>query len=360
MDNTKCVICGKEIPIARLKKHKTTCSRGCAQKLRYQNPEELNKFKAIMKNVMANQEVRNKISTTLKQSEHLERQQRVQKELCENKEAQEKKSATLKQTWQTKDRQEHGEKVKQGQKEHNAIEKISEASIEHWKSDEYRNKVIAGLSKAWTSEKCNRHSIILTNTYKSSDIRQNVSTAVTEALAKPEIKAKHKAGIRRALETEQMHIKLSESARLAYEQKKEQILQKRNETKRRNNSFHTSKPEAAAKLLLEKAFPDVQYQYRSKEYPFNCDFYVPSLDLYIELNYHWTHGPKPYDENDIECQERLQHLMEKAKTSRFYQNAIDVWTGLDVRKRQCVVKNNLNYLAFYSIEDFEQWLNSLL
>ena len=28
-------------------------------------------------------------------------------------------------------------------------------------------------------------------------------------------------------------------------------------------------------------------------YPFACDFYISSLDLFIECNYHWTHGGKP-------------------------------------------------------------------
>ena len=30
-------------------------------------------------------------------------------------------------------------------------------------------------------------------------------------------------------------------------------------------------------------------------YPFACDFYISSLDLFIECNYHWTHGGKPYE-----------------------------------------------------------------
>lgn len=360
MDNIKCVICGKDIPERRLRKGKTTCSRGCAQKLRYQNPEELNKFKAIMKNVMANQEVRNKISTTLKQPEHLERQRKVQRDLSNNKEAQEKKRKSLKKTWETKDREEHSIAIKRGQKEHNAIEKISASSLEHWQNEEYRNKVIAGLSKAWTPEKRDAHSTALTKVYENSEIRNNVSIAVIEAFKQSEVKANHKAGIAKALENEQMHINLSIGISNAYKQRKEQILQKRNETKRRNNSFHISKPELLVKQFLEQVFSDVQYQHISKEYPFSCDFYVPSLDLYIECHFNWTHGGRPFDENDESCIEQLDTWKEKAKTSQFYQNAIYQWTDLDVRKRQCVIDNNLNWLAFYSIGDFEEWLNKLV
>ena len=111
---------------------------------------------------------------------------------------------------------------------------------------------------------------------------------------------------------------------------------------------------------MQQVFPDIQYQYYSKEYPFTCDFYIPPLDLYIEYNGTWTHGGRPFDETDKDCIEQLNKWKEKTRTSQFYQTAVYVWSDLDVRKRQCVIKNNLNYLAFYSIEDFEQWLNNLL
>lgn len=35
---------------------------------------------------------------------------------------------------------------------------------------------------------------------------------------------------------------------------------------------------------------DVVRQYRDPRYPFFCDFYVRSLDLFVECNFHWTHG----------------------------------------------------------------------
>ena len=303
MDNTKCIICGKEIPEKRLRKGKTTCSRGCAQKLRYQNPEELNKFKAIMKNVMANQEVRNKISTTLKQPEHLERQRKVQRDLSNNKEAQEKKRKSLKKTWETKNREEHSIAIKRGQKEHNAIEKISASSLEHWQNEEYRNKVIAGDKAWWTDERRKKHS--------------------------------------RTLATSEVQSKIIES-------------------KKQNGTLDLSATEQYAQQCLKQVFPNIKCQYISKAYPFNCDFYIPSLDLYIELNFHWTHGDKPFDENDEWCKAKLLVWQEKAKTSDFYRKAIGVWTGRDPYKKQFAIDNNLNWLAFYSIGDFEEWLNKLV
>lgn len=360
MDNTKCIICGKEIPERRLRKGKTTCGRSCAQKLRYQNPEELNKFKAIMKNVMANQEVRNKISTTLKQPEHLERQRKVQRDLSNNKEAQEKKRKSLKKTWETKDREEHSAAIKRGQKEHNAIEKISASSLEHWQDEEYRNKVIAGDKAWWTDERKQNHSVTLTEVYANPEVRLAVSIAVTEAFKRPEVKANHKAGIHRALENEQTHINMSRGISKAYATKGKEILQKRHDTCKKNGTFNSSKPEQCIKSSLESIFVDLAYQYRSDVYPFNCDFYIPSLDLYIEYHGSWTHGGRPFNKEDESCIEQLEHWQEKAKTSKFYQNAITTWTIRDAKKRRCAIDNKLNWICFYSIGDFEEWLSKLV
>ena len=48
---------------------------------------------------------------------------------------------------------------------------------------------------------------------------------------------------------------------------------------------------------------------------------------------------------------------EKAKTSKFYQNAIYTWTCLDVKKRETAKNNNLNFFEFYTILELINWLN---
>ena len=56
------------------------------------------------------------------------------------------------------------------------------------------------------------------------------------------------------------------------------------ETKRENHTFNTSQPEECYQLLLKKFDKeDIIRQYKSKLYPFNCDFYIKSLDLYINV-----------------------------------------------------------------------------
>lgn len=120
-------------------------------------------------------------------------------------------------------------------------------------------------------------------------------------------------------------------------------------TRKANNSFNTSNPEDVLyKTLQEENKTKTIYRnYKCERYPFYCDFYIVEDDLFIELNAHWTHGGKPYDPNDIECQEQLKIWEEKAKTSQFYKNAIETWTVRDVKKLQCADKNHLNYKVIY-------------
>lgn len=137
----------------------------------------------------------------------------------------------------------------------------------------------------------------------------------------------------------------------------QEIYHKQLITKRNNNSFNVSKPENDSYNILSKKYNDVKRQYRSKLYPFNCDFYIPSLDLYIECNYFWTHGNKPFEstKDDID---KLNKWKIKAKINKFYQHAINVWTIADVKKRNIAKQNNLNYIEFWNIQELKKWLNT--
>ena len=63
----------------------------------------------------------------------------------------------------------------------------------------------------------------------------------------------------------------------------------------------------------------------------------------------------PY--NEIEDREKLELWKSKAKTSKYYQNAIDTWTIRDVNKRKVANQNNLRLLEFFSYNDFLEWFN---
>ena len=100
-------------------------------------------------------------------------------------------------------------------------------------------------------------------------------------------------------------------------------------------------------LVSQYGLENVKRQYSDERYSFDCDFYISSEDLFIELNKHWTHGGHPFDKNDFEDIQKLSKWQEKAQTSKFYRNAIYVWTDLDVRKKEIAKKNNLNYKVIY-------------
>ena len=133
---------------------------------------------------------------------------------------------------------------------------------------------------------------------------------------------------------------------------KETIL-KRNNTKRKNHTFNTSKPENISNKLLSSIFKVVKRNYKSTDYPFLCDFYIEDINTYIECNYHWTHGGHPYSNNEND--KRMVEIW-KNKQSKYYDCAIYVWTIRDVNKRNIAKQNNLNYIEFWNINELKEWL----
>lgn len=134
-------------------------------------------------------------------------------------------------------------------------------------------------------------------------------------------------------------------------------------TKKKNGTFNASKPEKQVLALLQEAFgeDDVETQVKTTKYPFNCDFYVKSIKTYIEMNLFWTHGFHPFDETNEADVARLNELRRRltASTKKHctYKQAIYVWTQLDPKKLRMAKENNLNFKAFYSIDDLKTWLD---
>ena len=130
-----------------------------------------------------------------------------------------------------------------------------------------------------------------------------------------------------------------------------QRARKTYQTKKLKQSFSTSAPEERYYVWLCEKYgkDDVIRQYRDDDrYPFNCDFYIKSLDLFIELNFTWSHGGHIFDVNNIEDIKKLNKWKEKAETSDYYKNAIDIWTNKDPLKINTAKANKLNYLVYYS------------
>ena len=131
-------------------------------------------------------------------------------------------------------------------------------------------------------------------------------------------------------------------------------------TKRKNNTFNTSKPEEELYLYIKDKFPSVVRQYKDKErYPFCCDFYIQKLDLFLELNGIWTHGKHPFDINSKEDIYILNIWKEKSKEHPFYLSAIKTWTIYDVKKRNKAKEENLNFYEFWNINEAKQFIDKL-
>ena len=122
-----------------------------------------------------------------------------------------------------------------------------------------------------------------------------------------------------------------------------------NDVMRANNSFNRSIPEDKYydELVKEYGEDNVVRWYSDDRYPFVCDFYIPSEDLFIELNKHWTHGGHQFDELNLEDISKLEIWKELAKSSKYYKNAIYVWAKLDVEKSKMAKDKNLNYKVIY-------------
>lgn len=140
----------------------------------------------------------------------------------------------------------------------------------------------------------------------------------------------------------------------------EQCKRLRYLTRKKNGTFNSSSQEATYFAKLKELFgsENVIKQYRDQRYPFHCDFYIKSLDLFIELNFHWTHGGRPFDPNDEKCREQLVLWQEKSKTSVYYIAAIKVWTLNDVEKVNIAHRNNLNLVVLYE-DNFDELISGI-
>ncbi len=136
------------------------------------------------------------------------------------------------------------------------------------------------------------------------------------------------------------------------------VVDKMQDTKLVNGTFSKSAPEDVLyeKLVAVFGSDDVFRQYKCDRYPFRCDFYVKSRDLFIELNGfvgHCNHWFGSW-EHDVEFLARSAEVNET-----LHDWLQTTWAGSDVRKRLCARRNNLNYVVFWGDEgqDIDLWFN---
>lgn len=192
------------------------------------------------------------------------------------------------------------------------------------------------------------------NPMRSSEIRAKVTSTLVE-----------KYGVEHALQNSEFKGKACQTIRERYgvehALQSEELLLKSYDTKRKRGTFNSSSSEDILYGMLCDEFgkDDIVRQYNSDDYPFACDFYVKSRNMYIELNAYWMHGQHWFDSNSDEDINTLSELFAKSSGSNQYDGAIHVWTELDVTKRNIARQNRLNYVVFWdsNLNDAELWFD---
>ena len=136
-----------------------------------------------------------------------------------------------------------------------------------------------------------------------------------------------------------------------------EMQERRYNTMKRNHTFNSSSTEEELFLYIKSRFPKVVRQYKDKNrYPYFCDFYIPELDYFIELQGYYTHGNHPFDPNSNEDLQLIEYYKKKYGEDC---QPITIWSIKDVEKRDCAKRNNLNFKEVWSLEDGKNFVNDL-
>lgn len=136
-----------------------------------------------------------------------------------------------------------------------------------------------------------------------------------------------------------------------------EMQERRYNTMKRNHTFNSSSTEEELFLYIKSRFPTVVRQYKDKNrYPYFCDFYIPELDYFIELQGYYTHGKHPFDPNSNEDLQLIEYYKKKYGEDC---QSITIWSIKDVEKRECAKRNNLNFKEVWSLEDGKNFVNDL-
>ena len=275
----------------------------------------------------------------------------------------------------------------------NKMKKHREETVSNW-SDDFKKQVSQKLSKATTNtwnKRTKEERIKLGNkiSNKLNSLCDNGLTIIQNAVNKGHKTYEEKTGYDNPFKNPEISSKIGLNNKLNAKQRLEKARDTMNKTygcwysssqkhkdlwkdekfvksvtqkiyykKKQNNSLKTSKPEDEGYLKLLTKFPDAKHHYTiDYRYPFECDYYIPSLDLFIECHYFWTHGKESFDKNN---QKHLEILNEwKNKNTKFFNIAIKVWTYYDPLKLETFKKNNLNYKIFYTEKEFNDWFEKI-
>ena len=171
----------------------------------------------------------------------------------------------------------------------------------------------------------------------------------------PQQNKKVRNKISKSLSSEQAQSKMRQTCLerygVKYISQSQNIQQKINESYREHNTFNSSKDEEVLFDLLSEIFnkSDIERQYFNKEqYPFNCDFFIKSLNLYIEYQGSFYHNKKLFNkERDLNEYQKFLNKCSRNGDKNSYDNLIETWTIRDIKKWNIAKTNNLNMLLIY-------------
>lgn len=195
------------------------------------------------------------------------------------------------------------------------------------KSDEHKRKISKALAgRTFSTEHC-RH---ISESHQTDAYKNKITNTLLE-----------RYGVDNAFKADFVKVQCNTP----------EVVKKRFNTMKENNTIRSSKLEDKYYKKLLKLFgDDVIRQYKDYRYPYACDFYIKSLDLFIEIQGLWTHGPHPFNKDNPEDLMLKEQWELKAKESAFYVNALETWCERDVTKLNSIIENNLNYIFIYNDE----------
>lgn len=130
----------------------------------------------------------------------------------------------------------------------------------------------------------------------------------------------------------------------------------------KESGYNSSKDELYIFNKLKEKWPDVKMSYTDDRFinpetsrHFQADFYLPSQDIIMNYNKIATHGRRKYDPNDPDHQKDVKWL--ESQDGDFYKRILKQWTVTDPIKRQVAKENNLKFIEWFNLDEFETWLN---
>lgn len=178
---------------------------------------------------------------------------------------------------------------------------------------------------------------------KHSEAKKNAYNPFRDKEWQAKMNEQYHKGCRRSDETRKRISAAKTGRRLSPEKARLKHIKYVNTMRQRGyySPGYMTRPERQVFDILTSMYSqeDIQYQYlEDSRYPFNCDFYIKSIDVFVEVNAYYTHGKHPfrwqYNDENVASDVNAAHY--------------DAWVLRDTKKLQVAQDNELNYLMLYA------------